>query len=364
MCRSVQKTRRANPTTCAEAPSPPSPLPQSRARGEDETRRADAATLAKHIPALPPKRDVQKKVFYPFPYDRDQSDQHHLARRPRHARGARARCSSRRAHALVHRPVRLGKSTIAFTLEHALVQRGRLAYVLDGDNIRHGLNKNLGFSAADREENIRRIGEVAKLFADAGVITMTSFISPYRKDRDTVRALHDAGQAAVHRGPRQHADRDLRDSAIRRGCTRRPAPASSKDFTGIDDPYEAPPKPELTIDATSTSPQEATVLLMEYLAKAGLAEARSVACQAGQRSADGGGSAKVRPWQAADLLTLQPAQPGPARTGIFCDSKGSPRHPSFSLPATSPNRCSPTRKVEKRPILAQVADCRVDTFRP
>ena len=103
-----------------------------------------------------------------------------------------------------------GKSTIACTLEHALVQRGHLAYVLDGDNIRHGLNKNLGFSAADREENIRRIGEVAKLFADAGLITMTSFISPYRKDRDAVRALHEAGQAAIHRGPRQHADRNLR----------------------------------------------------------------------------------------------------------------------------------------------------------
>src|SRR6201981_1848176 len=83
-----------------------------------------------------------------------------------------------------------GKSTIAFTLEHALVQTGRLAYVLDGDNVRHGLNKNLGFSAADREENIRRIGEVAKLFADAGVITMTSFISPYRKDRDLAREIH------------------------------------------------------------------------------------------------------------------------------------------------------------------------------
>src|SRR5437016_74498 len=83
-----------------------------------------------------------------------------------------------------------GKSTFAFTLEHALVQRGRMAYVLDGDNVRHGLNKNLGFSAADREENIRRIGEVAKLFADCSIITMTSFISPYRKDRDTVRALY------------------------------------------------------------------------------------------------------------------------------------------------------------------------------
>src|SRR6186997_1578409 len=87
-----------------------------------------------------------------------------------------------------------GKSTIAFTLEHALVQNGHLAYVLDGDNIRHGLNKNLGFSAADREENIRRIGEVAKLFADCGVLTLTSFISPYRKDRDAVRALHVEGK--------------------------------------------------------------------------------------------------------------------------------------------------------------------------
>src|SRR5947199_10510611 len=83
-----------------------------------------------------------------------------------------------------------GKSTIAFPPEHALVQRGRLAYVLDGDNIRHGLNRNLGFTAADREENIRRIGEVARLFADTGVIAMTSFISPYRKDRDSVRTLH------------------------------------------------------------------------------------------------------------------------------------------------------------------------------
>src|SRR5262245_3187690 len=85
-----------------------------------------------------------------------------------------------------------GKSTIAFTLEHELIRMGRLAYVLDGDNIRHGLNKNLGFSAADRAENIRRIGEVAKLFADAGLIVMTSFISPYRSDRDAVRELHDA----------------------------------------------------------------------------------------------------------------------------------------------------------------------------
>ena len=82
-----------------------------------------------------------------------------------------------------------GKSTIAFTLEHALVERGRLAYVLDGDNVRHGLNKNLGFSAEDRAENIRRIGEVGKLFADSSILAVASFVSPYRADRDAVREL-------------------------------------------------------------------------------------------------------------------------------------------------------------------------------
>src|SRR5215211_5929733 len=123
-----------------------------------------------------------------------------------------------------------GKSTIAFTLEHALVQNGRLAYVLDGDNVRHGLNKNLGFSAADREENIRRIGEVAKLFGDAGVVTLSSFISPYRKHRDP-KGLYKKARAAVASG-------------------------KGMGFTGIDDPYEAPSRPELNIDATATTPQE------------------------------------------------------------------------------------------------------------
>jgi adenylylsulfate kinase len=162
-----------------------------------------------------------------------------------------------------------GKSTIAFTLEHALVQRGQLAYVLDGDNIRHGLNKNLGFSAADREENIRRIGEVAKLFADCGAITMTSFISPYRKDRDTVRALHAADklpfiEVFVNTPIATCEQRDPK------GLYKKARAGQLKNFTGIDDPYEAPLQPELTIDATSTSPQEATVLLVEYLEKQGL----------------------------------------------------------------------------------------------
>jgi adenylylsulfate kinase len=161
-----------------------------------------------------------------------------------------------------------GKSTIAFTLEHALVQRGHLAYVLDGDNIRHGLNKNLGFSAADREENIRRIGEVAKLFADASILTMTSFISPYRKDRDTVRELHRAGglpflEIYVNTPISTCEQRDPK------GLYKKARAGQLKNFTGIDDPYEAPLNPELTIDATGTSPQEASLLIMQYLEKQG-----------------------------------------------------------------------------------------------
>jgi adenylylsulfate kinase len=176
-----------------------------------------------------------------------------------------------------------GKSTIAFTLEHALVQHGRLAYVLDGDNIRHGLNAGpkilmekrayteamgrrfgLGFSAEDREENIRRIGEVANLFADAGILTMTSFISPYRKDRDRVRALH-----AENRVPfiEIHVKTPIEVCEQRdpKGLYKQARAGQLKQFTGIDDPYEAPLHPELTLDATSTSPQEATVLILQYL---------------------------------------------------------------------------------------------------
>ncbi len=162
-----------------------------------------------------------------------------------------------------------GKSTIAFTLEHALVQRGRLAYVLDGDNIRHGLNKNLGFSAADREENIRRIGEVAKLFADCGVLAMTSFISPYRKDRDIVRALHVEGKLPFIE---IHVATPIETCEQRdpKGLYKKARAGQLKGFTGIDDPYEPPLQPEITLDATSTSPQEAAVQLMEHLEKRGL----------------------------------------------------------------------------------------------
>jgi adenylylsulfate kinase len=162
-----------------------------------------------------------------------------------------------------------GKSTIAFTLEHALVQRGHLAYVLDGDNVRHGLNKNLGFSAADREENIRRIGEVAKLFADCGVVTMTSFISPYRKDRDAVRALHAEGKLPF---VEIYLNTPIETCEQRdpKGLYKKARAGQLKNFTGIDDPYEAPANPELTIDATGTSPQQAVVQIIEYLEKQGI----------------------------------------------------------------------------------------------
>lgn len=162
-----------------------------------------------------------------------------------------------------------GKSTIAYTLEHTLVQIKQLAYVLDGDNIRHGLNKNLGFTAADREENIRRIGEVARLFADAGVITMTSFISPYRKDRDAVRAIHDAGKLLFIE---VHVNTPIETCEQRdpKGLYKKARAGQIKNFTGIDDPYEAPVKPELTIDATHVTPQQAAVQVMEYLQKQGI----------------------------------------------------------------------------------------------
>ena len=163
-----------------------------------------------------------------------------------------------------------GKSTVAFTLEHALVQRGHLAYVLDGDNIRHGLNKNLGFSAADREENIRRIGEVAKLFADSGIVTLTSFISPYRKDRDNVRALHVAGNlpfVEIHCATPIETCEARDPKGLYKKARAALASGKGMGFTGVDDPYEPPVKPELTIDATNTSPQDAAELLLEYLQK-------------------------------------------------------------------------------------------------
>jgi len=157
-----------------------------------------------------------------------------------------------------------GKSTIAYTLEHALVQRGHLSYVLDGDNIRHGLNKNLGFSAEDREENIRRLGEVSKLFVDAGIITITAFISPYRKDRNIARETV---------GPDSFfeifcdAPLDVCEQRDPKGLYKKARTGEIRGFTGIDDPYESPENPEMVIDTSKVSPQEAAVALCEMLEK-------------------------------------------------------------------------------------------------
>ena len=159
-----------------------------------------------------------------------------------------------------------GKSTIAVAAEEALVARGRLAYVLDGDNIRHGLNKNLGFSPEDRTENIRRIGEVAKLFTDAGLVVFTSFISPYRADRDLVRSIHDAGRfIEVHVA----ASVETCESRDVKGLYKKARAGEIKDFTGISAPYEAPEKPEVLIDTNGESVEQSVERLVGYLTAKG-----------------------------------------------------------------------------------------------
>ena len=164
-----------------------------------------------------------------------------------------------------------GKSTIAVGAERELVRRGRLAYVLDGDNIRHGLNKNLGFSPADRTENIRRIGEVAKLFTDAGVIAMTSFISPYRADRDAVRALVAKGdfiEVHVAASVETCEGRDVK------GLYQKARRGEIPEFTGISAPYEAPLHPELVLDTNRETVEQSVAGLVAYLEKSGYLGAR------------------------------------------------------------------------------------------
>jgi bifunctional enzyme CysN/CysC len=146
-----------------------------------------------------------------------------------------------------------GKSTVAVEVEHKLVAAGRPAYLLDGDNLRHGLNADLGFSAADRGENVRRVGEVARLFADAGVVSVVSLVSPYRADRDRVRALHDA---AGLRFVEVFVDTPLEMCEARdpKGMYAKARAGEITGFTGIDDPYESPLQPELVIRPGHGSP--------------------------------------------------------------------------------------------------------------
>ena len=147
-----------------------------------------------------------------------------------------------------------GKSTLAFTLEHALANRGKTSYVLDGDNVRHGLNSNLGFTAEDRKENIRRIGEVAKLMTDAGLIVLTAFISPFRADRRLVRDMIDAGEFIEI-----HVDTPLEVAEARdvKGLYKKAREGKLKNFTGIDSPYEAPENPEIRVNTVEMTPEEA-----------------------------------------------------------------------------------------------------------
>ena len=143
-----------------------------------------------------------------------------------------------------------------------------MAYVLDGDNVRHGLNKNLAFSAEDREENIRRIGEVAKLFADAGIITITSFISPYRRDRNLARKIHtDAGLFFIE--VFVDAPLEICEHRDPKGLYKKARMGEIKGFTGIDDPYEQPVHPDLVINTADTSPPEGAMKILGYLVEKG-----------------------------------------------------------------------------------------------
>lgn len=176
-----------------------------------------------------------------------------------------------------------GKSTVANLVDHKLHSMGVHSFVLDGDNIRHGLNAGpgmlkkdhseefakrfgLGFSAQDREENIRRIGSVAKLFAEAGVVAITAFISPYRADRDRVRStLNDGDFVEIF----VDAPLEVCEARDPKGLYKKARAGELKGFTGIDDPYEAPLKPELRLDAATKSAEELADEVLEYLKSSG-----------------------------------------------------------------------------------------------
>ena len=160
-----------------------------------------------------------------------------------------------------------GKSTIAVLVDQMLVDRGRAATVLDGDNIRFGLNRDLGFSPEDRTENIRRIGEVAKLFAESGVIALTAFISPYRSDRDRVRSTHGDGdfiEVFVN------CPLDVCEQRDPRGLYAKARRGEIPEFTGISAPYEAPFHPELTLDTNEESAEDSARKVIELLQARGV----------------------------------------------------------------------------------------------
>ena len=154
-----------------------------------------------------------------------------------------------------------GKSTLAFAVEEALVARGVATYVLDGDNVRFGLNRDLGFSAADRTENVRRIGEVCRLFQDAGLVVLSAFISPYKADRDAVRALHPEGSFVE---VFVDTPLDICEARDVKGLYARARTGEIPEFSGISAPYEAPEAPDITVDATRPL-NECVGVMLEHL---------------------------------------------------------------------------------------------------
>jgi adenylyl-sulfate kinase len=155
-----------------------------------------------------------------------------------------------------------GKSTIGHRVERMLIERGAFAYVLDGDNVRHGLNSDLGFTAEERVENIRRIGEVAKLFADAGALVVSAFISPYRKDRGRIRGLMPEGEFIE-----VFVDTPLEICEARdpKGLYKKARAGEIANFTGLDAPYEAPQRPEVHLETATLSIDEAAEQVIRYL---------------------------------------------------------------------------------------------------
>ena len=162
-----------------------------------------------------------------------------------------------------------GKSTVAVALEGALHNMGVLCYRLDGDNVRFGINKNLGFSEEDRAENIRRVGEISKLFVDAGVLVLSSFISPYVRDRDLVRQVHEeAGIPFIE----VFVDCSLEAAESRdpKGLYKKARAGEIKNFTGIDDPYEAPTSPEIHLRTDRQTLEEEVAQIIDVLRERGL----------------------------------------------------------------------------------------------
>ena len=155
-----------------------------------------------------------------------------------------------------------GKSTIGHRVERMLIERGAFAYVLDGDNVRHGLNSDLGFAPEDRVENIRRIGEVARLFADAGGLVLSAFISPYREDRDRVRGLMGLGEFIE-----VFVDTPLEICEARdpKGLYKKARAGEISNFTGLDAPYEVPENPEVHLETANLSVDEAAAQVIRYL---------------------------------------------------------------------------------------------------